>query len=230
MQLWNRMKDSGEYELRKSVDLHKDQSYFLFTLTQKELRRLKFPLGDKTKPKVRELARSMGLRIAEKAESMGVCFITGGNYREFLEPYLEKGKVKGEMVDTDDNPIGEHNGISSYTIGQRRGLGFANGEPMYVVKIDTENNRVVVGRESELFSSSLIAEKLSWVSEKPSGEIEVTAKIRYRHHDQPAIVSVNHDRATVKFKDPQKAITPGQAVVFYQSDKVLGGGWIKEAI
>ena len=223
-------KNSGEYELKKSVDRHKDQSYFLFTLTQKELSRLKFPLGDKTKPRVRELARTMGLRIAEKSESMGVCFITGGNYREFLEPYLNKGKEKGEMVDTEDNIIGEHNGISSYTIGQRRGLGFANGEPMYVVKIDIAKNRVVVGRESDLLSSSLIAEKLSWVSNEPGGEIEVKAKIRYRHQEQSAVVTVNQDKATVRFENPQKAITPGQAVVFYQNDKVLGGGWIKEAL
>ena len=221
---------NGEYELKKSVDLNKDQSYFLFTLTQKELKRLKFPLGDKTKPKVRELARSMGLRIAEKSESMGVCFITGGNYREFLDPYLKKGKEKGEMLDTEDNVIGEHNGISSYTIGQRRGLGFANGEPMYVVKIDTEKNRVIVGRESDLLSRSLIAEKLSWVSGPPTSDIEVTAKIRYRHEEQQAVVSLNQNTATVKFYEPQKAITPGQAVVFYDNDKVLGGGWIKEAL
>ena len=221
---------NGEYELRKSVDTHKDQSYFLFTLTQKELRRLKFPLGDKTKSKVRELARKMSLRIAEKAESMGVCFITGGNYREFLEPYLKKGKEKGEMIDTEGNLIGEHNGISSYTIGQRRGLGFANGEPMYVVKIDTKKNRVVVGRESDLYSRSLIAENLSWVSEQPKSEIEVKAKIRYRHDEQPAIISVHQNKTTVKFQNPQKAITPGQAVVFYQDDRVIGGGWIKEVL
>jgi len=221
---------NGEYELKKSVDPNKDQSYFLFTLTQKELSRLKFPLGNKTKPMVRELARTMGLKIAEKAESMGVCFITGGNYREFLEPYINKGKEKGEMLDTEDNLIGEHNGISSYTIGQRRGLGFANGEPMYVVRIDSEKNRVIVGRESDLFSSSLIAEKLSWVSRPPKSDIEVTAKIRYRHSEQPAIISVNQDKVYVSFKNPQKAVTPGQAVVFYQQNKVLGGGWIKEAI
>ena len=133
------------------------------------------------------------------------------------------------MVDTEDNLIGEHNGISSYTIGQRRGLGFANGEPMYVVKIDKDKNRVVVGREYDLFSTSLIAENLSWVSAEPSGEIEVNAKIRYRHDEQPAVVTVEGGKAKVQFKTPQKAITPGQAVVFYRDDKVLGGGWIKEA-
>ena len=148
------MKKTGEYELKKSTDSNKDQSYFLFTLTQKELSRLVFPLGDMTKPVVREIARNMNLKIAEKAESMGVCFITGGNYREFLEPYLKKGKKKGDMVDTEGNLVGEHTGISSYTVGQRRGLGFANGEPMYVVSLDTSANKVIVGREKDLYMKS----------------------------------------------------------------------------
>lgn len=226
----SRNEQNGEYELKKSTDKHKDQSYFLFTLAQKELKRLKFPLGDKTKPEVRKLAGKMGLRIAEKTESMGLCFITGGNYREFLEPYLQKGKEKGEMVNTEGKTIGEHNGISSYTVGQRRGLGFASGEPMYVIKIEAEKNRVIIGGESDLYSSSLSAENLSWVSAQPSGEVELKARIRYRHEEQSAIVSVNEGRAMVKFHNPQKAITPGQAIVFYNDDKVVGGGWIKKAL
>lgn len=225
---WN--EKSGEYELKKSADSIKDQSYFLYTLTQKELARLKFPLGDKTKPEVRDLARKMGLKVAEKPESMGVCFITGDSYREFLEPYMHKGKQKGEMVDVNDRTVGEHSGIYSYTVGQRRGLGFANGKPMYVVKIDAKNNRVIVGEESDLYSRSLIADNMSWVSSPPEGETEVKAKIRYRHSEQPAVVSVHKGKASVRFEKPQKAITPGQAVVFYQEDKVLGGGWIKEAV
>jgi len=221
---------TGEYELKKSTDSNKDQSYFLFTLTQKELSRLVFPLGDKTKPVVREIARGMNLKIAEKAESMGVCFITGGNYREFLEPYLKKGKEKGDMVDTEGNLVGEHTGISSYTVGQRRGLGFANGEPMYVVSLDTSANKVIVGREKDLYMKSLLAESLSWTFQAPEGEIEVNAKIRYRSPEQKAILKLINGKALVEFSEPQKAITPGQAVVFYQKDKVLGGGWIKEAL
>ncbi len=221
---------SGEYELKKGADKLKDQSYFLFTLTQKELGRIRFPLGNKTKPEVRKLARKMGLKVAEKPESMGVCFITGGSYREFLEPYLKRGKEKGEMVDTAGKTVGEHNGIYSYTVGQRRGLGFANGKPMYIVKIDAENNRVIVGEESDLYSSSLTADDLSWVAKPPKGETEVKAKIRYRHDEEPAVISVRKGKASVKFQNPQKAVTPGQAVVFYQENKVLGGGWIKEAL
>jgi len=221
---------TGEYELKKSTDSNKDQSYFLFTLTQKELSRLVFPLGDMTKPVVREIARNMNLKIAEKAESMGVCFITGGNYREFLEPYLKKGKEKGDMVDTEGNLVGEHTGISSYTVGQRRGLGFANGEPMYVVSLDTSANKVIVGREKDLYMKSLLAESLSWTFQAPEGEIEVNAKIRYRSPEQKAILKLINGKALVEFSEPQKAITPGQAVVFYQNDKVLGGGWIKEAL
>ncbi len=222
--------NTGEYELKKSTDSNKDQSYFLFTLTQKELSRLVFPLGDKTKPVVREIARGMNLKIAEKAESMGVCFITGGNYREFLEPYLKKGKEKGGMVDTEGNLVGEHSGISSYTVWQRRGLGFSNGEPMYVVSLDTSANKVIVGREKDLYMKSLLAEKLSWTFKAPEGEIEVNAKIRYRSPEQKAVLKLINGKALVEFSEPQKAITPGHAVGFYQNDKGLGGGWRKEAL
>lgn len=221
---------SGEYELKKGADKFKDQSYFLFTLTQRELCRLKFPLGDKTKPEVRKLARKMGLKVAEKSESMGVCFITGGSYRDFLEPYLKRGKEKGEMVNMAGKTVGEHNGVYSYTVGQRKGLGFANGKPMYIVKIDAKNNKVIVGEESDLYSRSLTADNLSWVSKPLEGEIEVKAKIRYRHDEKPAVVSVHKGKASVNFQTPQKAVTPGQAVVFYQENKILGGGWIKEVL
>ncbi len=225
----NLNESTGEYELKKSTDSNKDQSYFLFTLTQKELSRLVFPLGDKTKPAVRQIARDMNLKIAEKAESMGICFITGGNYREFLEPYLKKGKEKGQMIDTEGNLLGEHNGISSYTVGQRRGLGFSNGEPMYVVSLDTSSNKVIVGREKDLYRKKLVANNLSWTNKAPNEETEIKAKIRYRSPEQNAILKIKDNKAFVEFTEPQKAITPGQAVVFYDNDKVLGGGWIKEA-
>ena len=226
----SRSAETGEYSLERAVDSTKDQSYFLFTLGQRELQRLIFPLGDKTKTEVRKIAEDMGLRVATKAESMGVCFITGSSYREFLDPYLERGKREGDIVDMEGNPVARHRGIASFTIGQRRGLGFAKGKPMYVVGIDAERNEVRVGEEKDLFSNALTAQNLSWVSLPPEGEIEVRSKIRYRHGAVPSRVTVTDDgKATVNFPEPQKAVTPGQAIVFYKDEAVVGGGWIKEA-
>ena len=226
----SRSAETGKYSLERAVDPTKDQSYFLFTLGQRELQRLIFPLGDKTKTEVREIAKKMGLRVATKAESMGVCFITGDSYREFLEPYLERGKREGDIVDMEGNPVARHRGIASFTIGQRRGLGFAKGKPMYVIGIDAERNEVRVGEEKDLYSNALTAQNLSWVGEPPEGEIEVRSKIRYRHGAVPSRVTVSHNgKATVNFPEPQKAVTPGQAIVFYRDKTVVGGGWIKEA-
>lgn len=226
----SRSAETGEYSLERAVDPAKDQSYFLFTLGQRELQRLIFPLGDKTKTEVRKIAENMGLRVATKAESMGVCFITGSSYREFLEPYLERGKREGDIVDMKGNPVARHRGIASFTIGQRRGLGFAKGKPMYVVGIDAERNEVRVGEEKNLYSNALTAGNLSWVSQPPEREIEVCSKIRYRHGAVPCRVTLAEDgKATVNFSEPQKAVTPGQAIVFYKDEAVMGGGWIKEA-
>lgn len=225
----SRSAGTGEYSLERAVDSTKDQSYFLFTLGQRELQRLIFPLGDKTKTEVRKIAEDMGLRVATKAESMGVCFITGDSYREFLNPYLERGKREGNIVDMGGNPVARHRGIASFTIGQRRGLGFAKGKPMYVVGIDAERNEVRVGEEKDLYSNALTAQNLSWVSEPPEGEIKVRSKIRYRHGAVPSRVTVSDDgEAAVNFPEPQKAVTPGQAIVFYRDEAVVGGGWIKE--
>ncbi|MCY4263208.1 MAG: tRNA 2-thiouridine(34) synthase MnmA [Candidatus Dadabacteria bacterium] len=226
----SRSTETGEYSLERAVDPAKDQSYFLFTLGQRELQKLIFPLGDKTKTEVRKIAESMGLRVATKAESMGLCFITGDGYREFLEPYLKRGKIEGDIVNMEGRPIAKHRGIASFTIGQRRGLGFAKGKPMYVVGIDAERNEVRVGEEKDLYSSSLAAGNLSWVSGTPKGEIEVCSKIRYRHGAVPSKLIIKDDgEAVVSFSEPQKAITPGQAIVFYRNEVVMGGGWIKGA-
>jgi len=220
-----------EYQLYKALDLNKDQTYFLFTLSQKELKRLLFPLGDKTKREVRDIAKSMDLKVAKKPESMGLCFITGSSYREVLEPYLNNGKESGEIVDTEGNFIAQHNGISSFTIGQRRGLGIAKGKPVYVISIDPDSKRVVVGEEKDLLKNSFIAEKLSWVSEPPSTKFKANSRIRYRHkEDLSTIELIGEDEALIDFIKPQKAITPGQAVVFYNDDKLLGGGWIREVL
>ena len=218
----------SSYSLSKGIDKNKDQSYFLFTLGQKELKRLSFPLGDMTKPQVRELAKKLGVKVAEKSESMGVCFITGNSYREFLDPYLKNGKITGDIIDIEGNFVAKHNGIANFTVGQRRGLGFANGKPMYVVKVDAENNSVIVGEEKDLFNKTLLADNLSWVNFPPDPNEIVMAKIRYRSTENEALITIAEDKtAKVTFKNPQKAITPGQAVVFYKNDKVLGGGWIK---
>ena len=226
----SRNAETGAYSLEKAVDAKKDQSYFLFTLGQKELERLVFPLGDKTKAEVREIAESMGLRVAGKAESMNVCFITGGSYREFLEPYLDRGKKEGDIVDMKGTPVARHGGIASFTIGQRRGLGFAGGKPMYVVAIDAEKNEVTVGEEKDLYTQGLTAGDISWVDNPPTGEVEMLSQIRYRHRAVPSKIAVTDDgRAVVRFSEPQKAVAPGQAVVFYDDRRVMGGGWIKEA-
>ncbi len=226
----------GGKSLFKGVDNHKDQTYFLFTLKQKELANLMFPIGSSTKTEVREKAREFGLEVAEKPESMGVCFLTGGNYRNFLSGKInDTASSKGEMVDTSGVTIGKHDGIHSYTIGQRRGLGIKTSQPesdpSYVVKIDASRNKVVVGKENHLYNRALVAERLSWVGETPEGKIEVGAKIRHRHPEQKAVVEITPDgNAVVRFKQPQRAVTPGQAVVFYNNSEVLGGGWIKQTL
>lgn len=215
--------------LAKGLDENKDQSYFLFTLKNEHLKRLMFPLGDKTKPEVREIAKNLGVKTASKSESMGVCFITGNSYREFLEPYTKKSKEKGDILDTKGNCLGQHGGISNYTVGQRRGLGIAAGKPMYVVKVDAKNNIIVLGEEKDLYRSGLKANNISWVNPPEFKEIRVKAKIRYRHAGNTATVKmVSVDTAHIIFDKPQRAITPGQAVVFYDGEKLLGGGWISE--
>lgn len=229
--------EAGGRALFKGVDNAKDQTYFLFTLKQTELERLVFPLGDSTKTEVREKARSFGLSVAEKPESMGVCFLTGGDYRGFLRSKTGGDlPPPGDMVDTGGNTMGRHTGVHSYTVGQRRGLGIptsgSESNPRYVVKIDAEKNRVVVGGEKDLYSRGLVAGGLSWVKNAPDGKSRVRAKIRHRHDEEDAVVEVSGGAtgATVTFDNPQRAVTPGQAVVFYDNGEVLGGGWIQKAI
>ncbi len=223
--------EGGKYYLGKALDSNKDQSYFLFTLTQKQLSRLIFPLGSKRKDEVREIAKSMNLKIADKPDSQEVCFITGGDYRDFIKDLNGVGKERGEIVDKDGNVLGYHDGVFSFTVGQRRGLGIANGKPLYVVKIEPERNRVVVGGDDEVFRTSLIANNLTWVDEVPPDEIEVKAKIRYRSMESDASVRTQStSEVIVEFKKPQRAMTPGQAVVFYKGDRVLGGGWISKVL
>ena len=223
--------------LRRAADPAKDQTYFLFGLTQEQLSRTRFPLGHMTKPQVRELAREHGLSLAEKPDSQEICFVPGGDYKRFIDAYLaEQGEelpdTSGELVTSSGRVLGHHEGIHNFTVGQRKGLGVATGSPLYVININGERGQVTVGGNDELLSRKLIAHKLNWIAidELRSGEpIRVQAKIRHRHEPSPAAVEpAAPGEVLVTFDDPQRAITPGQAVVFYQDDLVVGGGWIAE--
>ncbi len=209
--------------LLKAKDKEKDQSYFLYSLSQQQIARCIFPLGDYTKEKIRKLAKEMNLPVKEKKESQD--FFSG----DISHLFGKKGKP-GKILDKEGNVLGEHKGIQYYTIGQRRGLGIAKGLPLYVTRINKNNNSIVLGKKEDLFKDELFADKLNWISiENPGKKLEVKARIRYRHREAEAIVSPHkEDSVFVKFKEPQSAITPGQAVVFYRGDIVVGGGTIQE--
>ena len=226
----------GVYRLRKALDESKDQTYFLYTLGQKELSKLLFPLGGLTKKEVRELAREFNLRPAEKPDSTGVCFVPSGNYRDYLKSRNEFKESEGDIISTEGKVLGTHKGVFSYTVGQRRGLGIATGKPMYVTSIDPGRNKIVVGDDSALYRDKLLVNNLSWINNihndsKLDSTINVKAKVRYRHSASDAVVKLHSDtEALVEFTDRQRAITPGQAVVFYKDEEVLGGGWIDSVV
>lgn len=222
----------GRWLLKRPADHSKDQTYFLFGLTQEQLSRTLFPLGDTTKPQVRELAAKHGLAIAEKPDSQEICFVPGGDYKRFIDAYLdEQGEelpdTSGELVTTSGEVIGTHAGIHSFTVGQRKGLGVATGSRLYVIELRGDKRQVVVGGDEALRSRTLRAHRLNWIAfETLEHPMRVKAKIRHRHEPADAEVRMDGDQAVVTFDDPQRAITPGQAVVFYESDIVVGGGWI----
>jgi tRNA-specific 2-thiouridylase len=225
---------SGRYELRRARDDSKDQSYFLWGLTQEQLSRSDFPLGELSKDEVRNLAREVSLPVAEKPESMELCFVPNGNYVQFIHAYsraegIALNEQEGEIITEDGTIIGKHNGVHNYTVGQRKGLGFATGKPIYVLAIDPENNRIVVGEDHALRSSTLEIEDVNWVSLAASGQmVEGQAKIRHKHEPAAATLEVlPNNRARISFKTPQRAITPGQGAVFYDGDLVIAGGWIR---
>src|SRR6266480_6082023 len=226
--------ETGRWELLRARDETKDQSYFLWGLTQKQLSRSEFPLGELTKEEVRALARRVSLPVAEKPDSMELCFVPNGNYVQFIHAYSHERGVslndgEGEIVNEDGEVIGRHNGVHNFTIGQRKGLGFAAGKPLYVLSIDTQNNRVVVGEDEALRKQTFEVENVNWVSiAQPSGTIRATVKIRHKHEPAPATVDALDDNcAHLTFDTPQRAITPGQAAVFYDGDRVLAGAWIR---
>ena len=225
---------SGRSELLRARDETKDQSYFLWGLSEEQLSRSDFPLGELSKEEVRALARRVNLPVAEKPESMELCFVPNGNYVQFIQAYSRERGIslqngEGEIVSESGELIGRHRGVQNFTIGQRKGLGFAAGKPLYVLSIDPQKNRVVVGEEHVLRKTVCEVDGVNWIScEKPGASIRAFAKIRHKHEPAPATIEpLDACSARVAFDTPQRAITPGQAVVFYAGDIVLGGGWIR---
>ena len=227
---------SGRWLLKRPVDRAKDQTYFLFGLTQGQLSRTLFPLGGMTKPEVRELARQHNLAIAEKPDSQEICFVPGGDYKRFLDAYLsEQGDaakldIGGELVTSNGEVLGEHDGLHNFTVGQRKGLGVATGSPLYVIQINNQTRQVVVGRDEELYSRTLRAHRFNLISSEAIGApMRVAVKIRHKHQPAAAVMEwAGPDAVQVIFDEPQRAITPGQAAVFYNEDVVVGGGWISQ--
>ncbi|MGB6689916.1 MAG: tRNA 2-thiouridine(34) synthase MnmA [Terracidiphilus sp.] len=225
--------ERGRWILKRPTDRAKDQTYFLFGLTQAQLSRTLFPLGRLTKPEVREVARRRGLALAEKPDSQEICFIPGGDYKQFLTAYLEEQgeafpATAGELVASSGEVLGRHEGIFNFTVGQRKGLGVASPSPLYVLKIDPANHRVTVGADAELASRTLRANRLNWIGiQELIAPMRVQAKIRHRHEPAWATLeSAGAGEVTATFDEPQRAITPGQSAVFYDGDEVVGGGWI----
>jgi tRNA-specific 2-thiouridylase len=227
----------GRWILKRPVDRAKDQTYFLFGLTQEQLARTLFPLGGLTKPEVREVARRHGLALAEKPDSQEICFIPGGDYKQFLTAYLEEqGEAMpdsaGELVSTSGEVIGRHDGISGFTVGQRKGLKVASSSPLYVLQIDPASHRVTVGADAELVTRELRANQVNWISiPRLTGPMRVQIKIRHRHEPawatlRPAADCAGGFEVAATFDEPQRAVTPGQSAVFYDGDEVVGGGWI----
>jgi tRNA-uridine 2-sulfurtransferase len=225
--------ERGRWILKPPADASKDQTYFLFGLTQEQLARTRFPLGGFTKPKVRELAHGYGLALANKADSQEICFIPGGDYKRFIDAYLdEQGETvpdtAGELVTAGGQVRGKHGGVHNFTVGQRKGLGLASPSPLYVIAIDRTSKQVTVGDEQELMHSSLGARDVNWISvANLDGEMRARVKVRHRHEPAWATLrSTGDENAEVIFDEPVRAITPGQAAVFYAADEVVGGGWI----
>jgi tRNA-specific 2-thiouridylase len=223
----------GRWILKRPADASKDQTYFLFGLTQEQLSRTVFPLGEMRKPEVRESARQHGLNVlADKPDSQEICFVPGGDYKQFIDAYLsEQGEqlpdTSGEMVTSSGEVVGKHAGIHNFTVGQRKGLNVATQNPLYVLEIRGDKKQVVVGSNDELLSKTMIVKKLNWISiPELSAPMRVKVKIRHRHEPAAATIEMQGSDVLATFDEPQRAVTPGQAAVFYDGDEVVGGGWI----
>lgn len=220
--------DLQRFRLYQGFDQKKDQSYMLYTLGQEELSTVLFPLGDKTKTQIREVAQSNDLRVASKSDSQEICFIPDNDYRSFMGRSCSGATRPGDIVSMDGEVLGRHNGIAYYTVGQRKGLGITSPEPLYVVSLDAENNRVVVGSNRDTNCSGLLAEQYNFISgNAPLSPLPVDLKVRYKASPVPAVL-YPPEKNTIKviFKSKQKAVTPGQSAVFYRDDEVIGGGII----
>jgi len=225
---------TNRYRLLRGRDPNKDQSYFLWELTQDQLSRALLPLGELSKSDARQAARDNHLAVAEKKESKEICFVPDGDYAGFIDRYLaaeqqtDRLHGDGEIVTSDGTVIGKHGGIHRYTTGQRRGIGISNARPLYVLSVDAASNRVVVGADEELLSNEFSAAGVNWIAlDQPSEPVRAEVRVRYRHTAAAATINPLANRRTrVKFDEPQRAITPGQATVFYRGDEVVGGGWI----
>jgi tRNA-specific 2-thiouridylase len=225
---------SGRYQLLRARDTSKDQTYFLFGLTQKQLARTLFPLGEMVKPEVREMAREMDLSVADKGDSQEICFVPNGDYAAFMNAYLKDKGIEpkathGDIVTTDGRTLGEHEGVHRFTVGQRRGLGISSREPLYVISTDPQTQRVVVGGNDDLLRGRFLARQVNWISiEGVTSPVRAQVKIRNKHAGASATLNPTADPAGVEvvFDEPQRAVTPGQGAVFYVGDVVLGGGWI----
>jgi tRNA-specific 2-thiouridylase len=222
-----RNEGTGRFELKRGLDPAKDQSYFLFTLTQAQLAHAMFPVGDLQKAEVREHARELGLPVAEKHDSHEICFVPDGDQAAFVEKHATM--AAGAIRDVNGRVLGQHGGVHRFTVGQRKGLGISSAIPLYVVGIDAQAATVTVGPKSALERTELTASRVNWIAgEAPAAGARVTAQIRYRHREAAAtLVALDSDRVSVTFDEPQCAVAPGQAVVFYDGDLVVGGGWIE---
>ncbi|MFN7922948.1 MAG: tRNA 2-thiouridine(34) synthase MnmA [Bryobacteraceae bacterium] len=225
---------TGRYQLLRAVDASKDQTYFLFGLTQEQLAATMFPLGEFPKSRVREMARELGIAVADKQDSQEICFVPNGDYAAFIDAYhREKGvpreAIRGEIVDTAGRRLGEHEGVHRYTIGQRKGLGIAAAEPLYVIATKPAEQQVVVGRNDDLQRGEFFAREMNWISiAPPAAPSRACVRIRNKHVPAEATVfPIGADRIRVLFDEPQRAVTPGQGAVLYDGDVVLGGGWIE---
>ncbi|MCX6013845.1 MAG: tRNA 2-thiouridine(34) synthase MnmA [Chloroflexi bacterium] len=221
---------SNKYLLKKGIDPRKDQSYFLYTLNQEQLRRIIMPLGMLSKSEVRQIALLKNMPVAKKHESQEICFISGEKYPSFLTRYIPEACKPGPIVDLEGNILGKHKGIGFYTIGQRKGLEVSSKTPFYVLKMDANNNSIIIGKKEDIYTDELIAGNLNWISiEGLEHALKVKAKIRYAHKEAEASIKmIDIDTLYVKFSSRQMAITPGQSVVFYDDDVVIGGGIIKD--
>ncbi|MBP3735550.1 MAG: tRNA 2-thiouridine(34) synthase MnmA [Lachnospiraceae bacterium] len=220
--------ENGIFFLRKAADESKDQSYVLYDLKQEDLRRICFPLGELTKEQVRRIAEENGFVNARKHDSQDICFVPDGDYAAVIEAYSGQRPAPGDFVDGEGRVLGRHRGIIHYTCGQRRGLGLSLKEPLYVCEIDPGSNRVILGKNKELFRKDALVRDVNWISgEEPDSPVRAKVKVRYRQKEQPATIQpAGNGAVLVRFDEPQRAITPGQAAVFYDGDIVLGGGRI----